>query len=84
MEADPDRFGEKGEEFLDELRKVEEEEGRKQSDKAAELLRHMQDQVDKGELSPELLAIASPVLQPIADGPDNDQGPGPGEEGDEG
>ncbi len=81
VEQDPDAFGEKGTEFLDELRKVEEEEGRKQSDKAAELLRHTEDRINKGELSPGLLAIASPVLQPLAEGPGNgDQSPGPGEE----
>ena len=85
VEQDPGRFGEKGTEFLDELQKVQQEAGRKQSDKAAELLDHTQDRVDKGELSPELLSIAEPVLQPIADGPGNsDQGPGDGDGGDEG
>jgi eukaryotic-like serine/threonine-protein kinase len=85
VEADPDRFGEKGTAFLDELRKVEEESGRKQADKAAELLDRAQEQVDKGELSPELLAIAEPVLLPIAEGPgEDDHGPGPGGEGGEG
>ena len=76
VEQDPARFGEKGTEFLDELQKVQQEDGRKQSDKAAELLDHSQEWVDKGELSPELLSIAEPVLQPIADGPGNSDGPG--------
>jgi eukaryotic-like serine/threonine-protein kinase len=84
VEQDPGLFGEKANEFLDDLRRVADEEGRKQSDKAAEALRHAQDRVEKGELSPELLAIAMPVLQPFADGPGDDgHGPGPGGEGDE-
>jgi hypothetical protein len=84
VEQDPDAFGEKANEFLDDLHKVADEEGRKQSDKAAEALRHAQDRVDKGELSAELLAIAMPVLQPLADGPGDDgHGPGPGGKGDE-
>jgi serine/threonine-protein kinase len=84
VEQDPESFGEKGTEFLDELRKVEEEEGRKQSDKAAELLRHAEDWVDKGELSPELLATTQQVLLPLAEGPGNsDDGPGAGKEDDE-
>ena len=85
VEQDPRHFGEKGTEFLDELQKVQQEAGRKQSDKAAELLDHTQERVDKGELSPELLSIAEPVLQPLADGPGNsDQGPGDGDGGDKG
>ena len=46
----------RGADFLDELREVEEENGRKQSDRAEELLRHTEDWVDEGELSPELAA----------------------------
>jgi serine/threonine-protein kinase len=82
VEQDPGRFGEKGAEFLDDLNKVAEETGRKQSDRAAEVLRHTEERVDKGELSPEVLALTQQVLQPIADGPgngDNGDGDGNGE-----
>jgi eukaryotic-like serine/threonine-protein kinase len=82
--SDPEGFGAKGPEFLDELQKVEQEEGRKQSDKAAELLDHAQEQVDKGELTPELLAVAEPILQPIAEGPGNSDHHDGDEGGDEG
>jgi hypothetical protein len=84
VEQDPSRFGEKGTEFLDDLNKVAEETGRKQSDRAAEVLRHTEERVDKGELSPELLPLTQQVLQPIVDGPGNgDNGHGDGDEQDE-
>jgi serine/threonine-protein kinase len=79
VEQDPGAYGEKATEFLDELRRVEDETGRKQSDRAAELLRHTEDRVDEGELSPELLPITQQLLQPIAERPGNS-----GDEGDEG
>ena len=85
VEQDPSRFGEKGTEFLDDLNKVAEETGRKQSDRAAEVLRHTEERVDKGELSPELLPLTQQVLQPIVDGPGNgDNGHGDGDGGDQG
>jgi serine/threonine-protein kinase len=84
VEQDPGAFGEKADDFLDDLRRVADEEGRKQSDKAAEVLRHTEDRVDKGELIADLLPITQQLLQPLADGPGNDShGPGPGGEGDD-
>jgi hypothetical protein len=83
VEQDPDAFGEKATEFLDDLRGVEDETGRKQSDRAAEVLRHTEDRVDKGELSAELLPITQQLLQPLAEGRGNDDH-GNGDGGDEG
>src|SRR5262249_45775760 len=84
VEQDPGAFGEKADDFLDDLRPVADEQGRKQSDKAAEVLRHTEDRVAKGELIPDLLPITQQLLQPLADGPGNDShGPVPGGEGDD-
>jgi hypothetical protein len=77
LEADLARFGERTPDFLDELRGVEEENGRKQSDRAEELLRHMDEWVEEGELSGELVPLALLLLEPIAEDQGNDDG-GPG------
>jgi eukaryotic-like serine/threonine-protein kinase len=71
VEQDLERFGEKAPEFVDGLRKVEQENGRKQSDRAAELLSHTAEWVDKGELSADLSSIAESVLAPFVEGPGN-------------
>jgi eukaryotic-like serine/threonine-protein kinase len=81
LEQDVDRFGSRAPDFLDDLRHLEEENGRKQSERADKLLSHAEEWVDEGELLPELVTIAGPLLEPIADGPGN-SGHG-GDEGDD-
>jgi eukaryotic-like serine/threonine-protein kinase len=84
LEADLDGFGPQTPDFLEELRDVQADEGRKQADRAEELLRRMDDWVDEGELSVELVPLADLLLGPIADGPGNDNsGPGNGGEDDD-
>jgi eukaryotic-like serine/threonine-protein kinase len=80
--ADLDRFGQKAPEFLNDLQKVEEENGPKQAERADELLQRMDEWVASGELSPELEPLVEQVLVPIADGPGNgngDENRGPGD-----
>ena len=72
LEGDLGRFGPQAPDFLDELREIEEENGRQQADRAEELLRETEDWVDDGELSGELAPLAEVLLLPIADGPGND------------
>jgi hypothetical protein len=84
IEADPARFGSQAPKFLDELRKVEDENERKQSDRAEELLRHTDEWVARDELSAELVPIVEALLLPIADGPGSDNGgPGNGDDDDD-
>jgi serine/threonine-protein kinase len=84
VEADLDRYGQKAPDFLKELQKVEEENGKKQAERANEVLQHAQDWVSKGELSAELMPLAEALLAPIADGPGNDDGgPGNGDDDDD-
>jgi eukaryotic-like serine/threonine-protein kinase len=85
VEAHPGRFGSASGDFVDELRKVDEvaaEDGDKQSKRADDLLRHVQEWVDSGELSPELVPLADGLLAPIAatagNGDDNGNGEGHG------
>jgi hypothetical protein len=73
LESDLGRFGPSPPEFLDRLRGVEREHGRKESDRAEELLNRMDEWLDDGELSVDLASIVVPVLEPIADGPGNDR-----------
>jgi hypothetical protein len=60
-------------ELMDRLRAVEREHGRKESDRAQELLDRMNEWLDGGELSVDLASIVVPVLEPIAEGPGNDR-----------
>jgi len=73
LESDLGRFGPSPPDFLDRLRRVEREHGRKESDRAEELLDRMNAWLDNGELSVDLASIVVPVLEPIADGPGNDR-----------
>jgi hypothetical protein len=73
LESDGGRFGPSPPEFLDRLRDVERERGRKESDRAEELLNRMDEWLNGGELSFDLASIVVPVLEPIAAGPGNDR-----------
>jgi eukaryotic-like serine/threonine-protein kinase len=83
LEADLARFGPQASHFLDELRKIEADEGDEQADRAEKLLERTDDWVEHDELSPELATLAKLVLIPIAEGPGNGDGnSGPGNGGD--
>jgi hypothetical protein len=61
----------KSEDFLRELRKLEEGEGRRQAEDAEGLLRRTEEWVERDELPPELVPLSASVLGPIAEGPGN-------------
>jgi serine/threonine protein kinase len=76
LEQDPNRFGPRTIDFLDQLRGVEENKGRKASDRADVLLGWLDYWVYYGELSPDLVPVAGPLLEPIAGGPGGDESRG--------
>ena len=84
LEQDLGQFGPRTPDFLDDLRDVEDENGRKQADRAEDLLRKMDDWISSGELSGGLVPMAELLLGPIADSPGNDNsGPGNGDDDDD-
>jgi eukaryotic-like serine/threonine-protein kinase len=79
LEADLGRFGSRSPDFLDDLRKIEEENGGKQADRAEKLMSETEDWVADGELAAELLPLTELVLEPIA--AENGNGNGDGNSG---
>ncbi|HUF85285.1 MAG TPA: protein kinase [Acidimicrobiia bacterium] len=85
LAADPDAFGEKGEDLLDKLQKVQEEQN---PEEAGKLIEEIDKWVDEGQLDPATGALAQQLLAPLAAQPSEDgRGPGdggpPGQEDDE-
>jgi hypothetical protein len=73
VEADPGRFGPRAPEVVNMLDGIERANGRKESDRAGELLEWIDYWVFYGELSDEVVSVVVPVVEPIADGPANDR-----------
>jgi eukaryotic-like serine/threonine-protein kinase len=72
VEANPSLVGPAGEELAEELAKVLEEGGRKQADRADELLEKLDEWAEEEELAPEIVAALQPLLVPLADQPGRD------------
>lgn len=58
--------GKKGPDLLDKLQEVQRERGRKQAEKAADLIEDIDDWVEDGELDPDIARLARELLVPIA------------------
>ena len=63
LAADPDAFGEKGEDLLDKLQEVQDEQD---GEKAAKLIEEIDKWVDEGQLDPEVGSQAQQLLVPLA------------------
>jgi serine/threonine-protein kinase len=80
--ADPGRFGPRAPDVVAMLDEIERAHGRRESDRADELLQWIDYWVYYGELSDELVPIAEPLLDRIVTEPGNDRR-GPGGNGDD-
>jgi eukaryotic-like serine/threonine-protein kinase len=69
LQSNPALVGPAGEELAHDLARVLSDDGRKQADRADELLDHLDEWVDEGQLSPEIAAALEPLLVPMADKP---------------
>jgi hypothetical protein len=74
LQADPEAYGQHSEEIIDELAKIER--GDAPSQRAATLLSRVTTWTESGEVTPDVLALIAPVLQPLITSPPTTAAPG--------